>query len=282
MPRSVADVLELAAEQWGMFTTAQAVQRRIPRARLTRMVDDGLLERPTHGVYAVSAAVDEYTPIRASWLSLEPTRMAAERLREPTEAGVVSHTSAAELLQLGDLPADVHEFTLPRRYQASREGLRVHRGTVPAQDLVFLAGLPMTTPTRTIADLILTRRHDPSHVRDLVDAAAARSDLDPERLRVLVERRPHGMSPAVADVWLSSAMAHQSTPAPDFAGQILDHLRGLEVLSELNLPPMGALQIKKLISELERVTTAYASSVEALRAAELAQDLQRRVDGDGQ
>ena len=100
-------------------------------ASLTRLVDGGLLERVAHGIYRVRGTPEaDHLDLRAAWLQLDPGRPAWQRLDDP-EVAVVSHTSAASLYGVGDLRADVHEFTIPDRRQTRRPDVRLHRGRVP-------------------------------------------------------------------------------------------------------------------------------------------------------
>lgn len=67
---------------------------------------------------------------------------------------LVSHTSAASLYGIGDLRADVHEFTLPARHQTRRPDVRIHRGDVPGRYRSVLHGLPATRAARMVGDLL--------------------------------------------------------------------------------------------------------------------------------
>ena len=145
----------VAAGQWGLFTTAQAARAGITRIQLSRLADAGVLERLGRGVYVTTSTTgDQYLPLRAAWLALDPTRTAEERLVEPATTSVVSHASAAGLHRLGDLLDDRHEFTSARRKQTTRTGIVTHRADLPDHDITVVDGLPVTTAERTIADLL--------------------------------------------------------------------------------------------------------------------------------
>lgn len=134
--------------------------------QLTRLSAAGVLTRLSHGVYVMRGAESaEHLELYAAWLALAPSQLASDRLRAaPTDAdAVVSHASAAALFGLGDLDADRHEFTLPTRKQTRRPELRLHRGILSAEDVTIYRGLPVTTPTRTVVDLIADG-HDGDHV----------------------------------------------------------------------------------------------------------------------
>jgi predicted transcriptional regulator of viral defense system len=156
MPKIFADparITDLASVQWGLFTTAQVRRRGVSAQTVARLTDSGYLERIRHGVYRISGSPP--TPrdrLRAAWLALNPALTVQERLDLPLDA-VVSHLSAAELHQLGDVAADQVEFTSAQRRQTRDHDVKFHRGTVDRADWTIVDGLPVTTPQRTIADL---------------------------------------------------------------------------------------------------------------------------------
>ena len=138
----------------GLITRRQAQEAGVGNTSLARLAKDRRLERVAHGVYRVRGAGEpDHLGLRAAWLQLAPERPAWARLDDPDDA-VVSHASAASLHRVGDLRADVHEFTLPRRRQTRRRDVRLHRGKVSAADRIVVSGLPVTRPARMIADLL--------------------------------------------------------------------------------------------------------------------------------
>lgn len=160
-----AQVAALAAGQWGMLTTAQAEAEGLTRLQLARLTDAGVLERVDRGIYTMASSQDEHTELRAAWMSLAPKLTAEERIRDPLLTGVVSHTSAAALHGVGDLLDDEPELTVRTRKQ-SRRGIRLHRAALEPGEVTIAKGLPVTTPARTVADL-LRDGHDVSHVADV-------------------------------------------------------------------------------------------------------------------
>lgn len=173
---AVALVSELAAGQWGLVTTAQAQREGVTRLHLARLAEAGVLERVDHGVYATTSATSEHRALRAAWLALDPSRTAEERLADPLTAGVVSHTSAASLHDLGDLLDDTPEFTLADRKQTRRNS-RLHRGVLTEADITIVGGLPTTNEERTVADL-LRDGHDPENVARIIGQGAQRGVID--------------------------------------------------------------------------------------------------------
>jgi Transcriptional regulator, AbiEi antitoxin len=189
----IARLSGLAAGQWGLLTAAQAERGDVTRSQLARLADAGILERLERGVYANTSSTDENRTLRAAWLALDPARTAEERLADPVRSGVISHTSAASLHNLGDLLDDEPEITYSHRKQ-TRRGIRVHRGDLTDGDVTLVGGLPTTTVERTLADL-LRDGHDQEHLAQMVGQGVRRGVIDlpnlAQRLEPLARRYGH-------------------------------------------------------------------------------------------
>lgn len=154
MARPLQRLFAVAEDQWGLCTRQQAQQAGVGASSLARLTRDGLLERVAHGVYRVRGAAEpDHLALRAAWLQLAPDTPAWERVRSP-DVAVVSHASAASLYGVGDLRADVHEFTIAVRRQTRRSDVRLHRGVVSEGQRLLLHGLPATSASLMIADLL--------------------------------------------------------------------------------------------------------------------------------
>lgn len=166
-------VSDLASQQWGLLTSAQAREAGAPAFMLSRLVDHGILVRVRHGVYATSATpFDAVLEVRAQWLALDPKVMAADREGTGRHSAVVSHETAAELHDIGDLSSEAITFTTPSRRQTKQPEVRFHTATVDPAEITHLDGLPVTTAARTVLDL--TRAgHEPAHLTDLMDDAVS-------------------------------------------------------------------------------------------------------------
>lgn len=151
-PRTLQALTDLAEGQWGLFTRRQAEATGMAWTTLARLAMDGAAERVSHGVYRLRGVPpDDRIALRAAWLQLAPDVPAWART---AEQGVVSHRSAAFVHGLGDLPADVHEFTLAARRQSRRLDVRLHRAPLRPDEYLRIGGLIATTPFRTVADLL--------------------------------------------------------------------------------------------------------------------------------
>ena len=154
MPSPLARLRDLAEGQWGLVTLQQARAAGVAWRSLTRLVEAGLLERVAHGVYRVRGGAEpDHLDLRAAWLQLDPARPAWQRLDDPGVA-IASHASAAALYGVGDLRADVHEFTVPERRQTRRRDVKIHRGTVPQDRRILIGGLPTTRAGWLIGQLL--------------------------------------------------------------------------------------------------------------------------------
>ncbi|HYO20466.1 MAG TPA: type IV toxin-antitoxin system AbiEi family antitoxin domain-containing protein [Dermatophilaceae bacterium] len=192
-------LLDLAAEQWGMFTTSQARQEGLSAQVLARLADNGYLERIRHGVYRIAGTPHGPAErLQAAWLALRPDLAAHARLVQDSVEAVVSHRSAAQLHQLGDLDADRLEFTASRRRQARDSDVRFHLAVVPRQDWTLVDGLPVTTPLRTITDLAQVRL-DGGHLAGIVRDAVTTLHLDPDQVARGLRPFAHHYGAALGD-----------------------------------------------------------------------------------
>ena len=173
---------EATTQQWGLVTTAQAGALGVTRLTLSRLADSDHLERLAYGVYREAGAPStEFENLRAAWLSTEPKLLAEERLHDLTEGVVVASSSAALLHDIGDLWANRHEFVTANRRQTQRAEIRYRRRLLNDCDITLVAGLPVMTLERTLADL-LDDIGEMSLVADALGMAVKKQQLDYDQL----------------------------------------------------------------------------------------------------
>ncbi|MBY4796899.1 type IV toxin-antitoxin system AbiEi family antitoxin domain-containing protein [Collinsella sp. AGMB00827] len=144
---------DIASSQKGLFTTAQAKQTGIERYTLSRLEKSGNIERLAHGVYRMGGSPSSREEeVFAVWLSLNPTRQPGSPF--DSNSPIVMGSTAAWLLELGEIGPTPYEFCTKDRRQTQRPHMRLRKRCVKQQDIMLVSGLPTTTPERTVIDLI--------------------------------------------------------------------------------------------------------------------------------
>ena len=168
-PSVLPRLQELTQEQWGLVTRRQMEEEGIGPTTLDRLTSPGgILDRVASGVYRlVGAPIPDHMDLRAAWLQLAPNLPAWKRT---AKEGVVTHRSAASMYGLGHLPADRHEFTLPKRRQTRRFDVRIHIRPLTDAEWIRLRGLPVTRPSRIASDLLFDHEDPEAVARLIVDA----------------------------------------------------------------------------------------------------------------
>ena len=142
-----ADVLrEIALDQHGYVTAAQALDAGVTHADLSKMAARGRLTRVAHGVYRVPL-----TPVT----EFDQYRLAL--LWTGVDVAVLSHDTALQAWELSDInPARIH-FTVPRGRRLRRAGgdgyVVHHEDLVPGQ-VTWWQEMPITDVPTTIAQCI--------------------------------------------------------------------------------------------------------------------------------
>jgi predicted transcriptional regulator of viral defense system len=173
----------LAEAQAGYFTAQQAVKAGMDRSTLRHHArPGGRYERVRRGLYRLRHFPSSpHEHVMAAWLPLR-------------DAGaVVSHESALELHGLSDVIPDAVHLSLPRseRGQRRRAGVRLHTlGRPPGRaEVREVAGLPVTSPERTIVDA-LEAGVQPEQIEMAGRQALERGLTTPRRLRATAATRP--------------------------------------------------------------------------------------------
>jgi predicted transcriptional regulator of viral defense system len=138
-------LFEIASEQGGYFTAAQAQACGFSRALLAHHAKTGRFLRVRQGLYRIR----EYPSspredVIAAWLAAGK------------ESALVSHESALDLLGLSDVVPEVVHLTVPRskRFRKAPGGVAIHTTTrrIGKRDIVTREGIRLTGPVRSIVD----------------------------------------------------------------------------------------------------------------------------------
>ncbi len=132
---------QIAEDQGGYFTAAQAQEAGISRRMLSHHAKTGRFQRVTRGVYRLAHfPASRFEDLFVAWLRAGPK-------------SAISHESALAVYGLSDvLPSEVH-VTVPRTASRRRAGMRQHTGALRSSEVTRREGIPLTTVPRTIADL---------------------------------------------------------------------------------------------------------------------------------
>ncbi len=152
----------VAVDQGGFVTTHQARAVGVTSKTMVELARRNRLERFLPRVYAMAFG-RPHSPndeLFAAWLALDGEVLPWTRGEHEPKA-VVSHASAAALRGLGSIIPGLPEFTV-RRPRSQRRELRLHTSQLDPRDWEWLMAppafrLPVTTPARTVTDLIAAR-----------------------------------------------------------------------------------------------------------------------------
>lgn len=155
---------ELAENQSGYFTAAQARAAGLHPVRLVQLERNEDIERLSRGVYRLArfptSPIGQYMEA-----SLWP------QVRRPELRGTISHESALALYDLSDVsPSKVH-ITLPpalRIRRAAPPQLVIHYANLDPKDVQIVEGIPVTTAERAIRDIHATHL-GPALVRQAIE-----------------------------------------------------------------------------------------------------------------
>jgi len=149
----------IAAEQGGLVSAAQARLVGVDRHLLTELSRTGYLQHLRRGAYAFAAghAPDRFEDIASAWLAVAGKQLP---WAEGSPAAIVSHASAAQIHGIGTIIPGAPELTEPRR-RTRRSDVTVHTARIDPADWQWTRlgsgmRLPVTTPARTIVDLLLS------------------------------------------------------------------------------------------------------------------------------
>ncbi|MCC6540360.1 MAG: type IV toxin-antitoxin system AbiEi family antitoxin domain-containing protein [Bryobacterales bacterium] len=191
MPQTRLDELvALAEEHDGLFTAEQARQSGFTDSVIARLTQRGRLERMSRGVYRIP-----YVPINRLSQYREAVLWARSH-RGPADVAL-SHETALVIYGISDASPGVIHLTVPRAARLRRAPMKsvaLHRDELAASDVTVIEGLPVTSVSRTVADLL-----DAGGRTDLIRQAIAEarregyiSANEAQRLRRTMQRHLAG------------------------------------------------------------------------------------------
>ncbi|WP_019609272.1 type IV toxin-antitoxin system AbiEi family antitoxin domain-containing protein [Nocardiopsis sp. CNS-639] len=273
---SFYELTTVASRQMGLVTAAQAERAGVPAEALGHFREAGLLLELDTAVFQLSGSLAD--PIAAhpyaAWLAIAPGLYAWERLRAPHEDAVLSHHAAARLLRLG-APSQVGMVFTVAEAREAPSGTILRTAPLAPHEVTLELGVPVTTPHRTLIDLVRGgTAHDEvggalltALRRDAVDVRALHADLAP-----LAER--HGF-PADEVAFLDHLL-NEAAATTRLTGLSARNQRGL---AELRFPDR-VREIEELLREVAADRVAVLAEDPALVRG-LAAEITARSDARG-
>jgi predicted transcriptional regulator of viral defense system len=205
---------DIAENQLGYFTAAQARAAGVHPVRLVQLHQRGDIERVSRGVYRLTrfplSPLGEYMEA-ALW----------PQVRRPGARAVISHVSALALHELSEVsPAKIH-ITLPPELRIRRAvpfRLVLHIASLTPKDVQLVDGVPVTTPARTIRDAHAANLGPALIRRAIADAlrTGRLTDDEAERLtrELLHEAIPRNKRPSTANTAIGARPTKSRRPRP--------------------------------------------------------------------
>lgn len=174
---------EVALDQHGFVTTAQAVAEGVSHAELSTMVARDRLERTAHGVYRVpQVAATEFDQYQLAVLWTGASE------------ACLSHDTALATWEVSDINPDRIHLTVARHRRIRRAGGElyvVHHQDLNARQVTWWQGIPTVSVPTAIAQCITSGV--PTYlIRQALDRAGRTSRLptaDTEQLAAALEAR---------------------------------------------------------------------------------------------
>lgn len=162
-PKPAARALYLiAADQNGYFTTKQALQAGYSDQTHPYHVKNGDWVRENRGIYRLTNFPQSGRPELVFWHLWS-------RDRNEQAQGTFSHATALDVYEISDLMPDKVHMTVPKSFRKGQEipsVLDLHYGDLTPEEIRNWHGVPVTTPLRTIADILCENSIPQSMLKD--------------------------------------------------------------------------------------------------------------------
>ncbi len=168
MNTAAQKLYEIAQDQKGLFTTAQAIENGYPKNNHTYHVNAGNWQRIVRGVYRLSRfPEDEQENLMAIYLW--------SRDKSETPQAFFSHETALEIYNLSDInPVDIH-VSVSKNFRKKPSGslgnLVIHKRMIEDTELQVIDGIKATTPLQTLIDIIAENSVDHKLIEQAVNQA---------------------------------------------------------------------------------------------------------------
>ena len=163
-------LLKIALDQKGYFTAKQAIECGLASNNHHYYVKKREWIREIRGIYRMSVIKIETNQEYWFWYLWSKDR-------EDAPQGVFSHETALALYELSDInPRKIH-MTIPKSFRKGTKipkVLYLHKGILHNKDIKIIDGFKVTTPLKTLIDLMEEKRISPEFIEQAVKEAMKR------------------------------------------------------------------------------------------------------------
>jgi len=157
-------LFDVAVGQQGYFTYKQAIEAGyLPSSTIFHVKAGNWIKEKVRGVYRLAQFPPQDRPDLVLWALWSANRKGVVQ-------GVYSHETALSIYELTDaMPAKYH-ITVPQSFRKSSaipHNIALHRGSIRPQDIRNMQGYLVTTPAKTICDML---ESGTMHTRDIMAA----------------------------------------------------------------------------------------------------------------
>ncbi len=171
-------LFEIANDQMGYFTSQQAVKSGIPDCNHSYHIRAGHWKREMRGIYRLqNYPVSDYEELMVWYLWTKN--------RKDIPQGVFSHDTAIDLYELSDInPAKIH-ITVPKTFQRFNEipgEICLHKGELKVADTKGFHGMKITTPIKTLIDLVSEGKIGADLIKQAVEQGLKRGLINQKQI----------------------------------------------------------------------------------------------------
>ena len=182
MKKNIRENLFLVADrQQGYFTSQQAEKCGYHRSHFSRFLESGEWVKELRGVYRLGRYPIQYRSELVLWILWS-------RDKQGNPRGVWSHETALDIHELSDvMPAKMH-MTVPPNFRRRLEIPKIlflHRQTLEKSDIEERQGYKVTTPLKTLIDIIEAGTVADNFILQTVDQAVERGIILKKEIRSL-------------------------------------------------------------------------------------------------
>jgi hypothetical protein len=180
------NLFEIASSQQGYFSSAQAIESGYKDSNHAYHVKRGNWIREIRGVYRLSKFPETSEGQYAIWSLWS-------RDRKGNIQGVYSHETALSIYDVSDImPSKLH-MTVPKSFRRGTkisEVLVLHKANLSKEDLMQKQGYLVTSPFRTILDVVTDGTLEESIIQQAVSQFRSKGMILKKQIYQIIEQHP--------------------------------------------------------------------------------------------